>query len=64
MEAIITVRELIRENNVTLTFYSKLEKSITKDILGEKLHVANEAEKTLQINNQKTKIPSTIHKKN
>ena len=64
MEAIVTVRELIRENNVTLAFYSELEKSITKDILGEKLYVANEEEKTLQINNQKTKIPSTIHKKN
>ena len=32
MEAIVTVRELIRENNVTLTFYLELEKSITKDV--------------------------------
>ena len=55
MEAIVTVRKLIRENNVTLTFYSELEKSITKNILGEKLYVANEEKETNTTNKQSKK---------
>ena len=36
VEAIETVRELIRENNVTLTFNSELDKSLTKKYIGRK----------------------------
>ena len=56
MEAIETVQELTRENNFTLTFYSKLEKSITKDTL--------EAKQLLQIKKKKKERRSESNNEN
>ena len=36
MNAIHTVRDLINEDNLSLTFFSELEKNITKKALGQK----------------------------
>ena len=61
--AITTVRELIHEENLSLTFYSELEKSITKEALEQKkscykLRKQNNADKTKTEN-----LYSTIRKK-
>ena len=36
MKAVHTVRDSINENNTTLSFFSELEKSITKEASGQK----------------------------
>ena len=41
MEAIETVQELIRENNLALTFYAELEKIYYKNTSEEKKIIAN-----------------------
>ena len=59
----VTVRELIHEDNTALTFYSELEKSITKETVVQKQTVTNQKKHTTQKKLQKIKIQSTICKK-
>jgi len=59
MKAIKTVRELIHEDNSSLTFYSELEKSITKEALEQKQTVINQENETMQkkLKKRKFKVP-------
>ena len=59
MNAIKTVRELIHEDNSSLTFYSELEKSITKEALEQKQTVINQENETMQkkLKKRKFKVP-------
>ena len=55
-EAVYTVRELINENNVSLSFFSELEKSITKKASGQEeqqQHIATQKKST----KRKFKVP-------
>ena len=52
MKAIETVQALITEDNLFLTFFLKLEKSITKEASGQK-HCCNHENKTVQTKAQK-----------
>ena len=54
METTKTVQELIRENNLSLTFYSELEKSISKETSEEKQTTAKKkTQKTVKNENSK-----------
>ena len=44
-KAIKTVRDLITENNLSLTFFSELEKSITKEASGQPKTIAMQEKK-------------------
>ena len=55
----VTVRELIHEDNTLLTFYSELEKSITKETVVQKQTVTKQEKQTMQkkLHKRKFKIP-------
>ena len=57
MEAIKTVRELMRENNLCLTFYSKPEKCITKGPSEENklLQIRKKKKRRKQLKNENSK---------
>jgi len=60
MKAVHTVRDSINENNTTFSFFSKLEKSITKKASGQKQQqTATKEKKTSQktSTNKKFKVP-------
>ena len=60
MKAVHTVRDSINENNTTLSFFSELEKSITKEASGQKQQqTATKENKTSQktSTNKKFKVP-------
>ena len=65
MKAVKTVRELITEDNSSLTFFSELEKSITKEASGQKKTIAYQENETVQKKKtQNGEIQSTLCKKN
>ena len=55
MKAVHTVRDSINENNTTLSFFSELEKSITKDASGQKQQQT--AKKENNTSQKKFKVP-------
>ena len=68
MKAVHTVRDSINENNTTLSFFSELEKSITKKASGQKQQQTAMKEiklcsKHQQIENSKYPLQGKIQKK-
>ena len=59
----VTVQELIHEDNTSLTFYSELEKSITKETVLQKQTVTKQEKTYNAEKTSKKKIQSTICKK-
>jgi len=65
MKAVQTVRDLINEDNSSLTFFSELEKSITKKALGdEQQHTAMKKNELMQIKSTKRKFKVPFARKN
>ena len=65
MKAVQTVRDLINENNSSLSFSSELEKSITKKASGQKQqHTAMKENKTSQTKSTKRKFKVPFAKRN
>ena len=60
----VTVRELIHEDNTSLTFYSELEKSITKETVVQKQTVTKQEKHTTQKKLQKRKFKVPYARKN
>ena len=58
----VTVRELIHEDNTSLTFYSELEKSITKETVVQKKNSHKTGKTYNAEKTPKEKIQSTICK--
>ena len=60
----VTVRELIHEDNTPLTFYSELEKSITKETVVQKQTVTKQKKHRMQKKLQKRKFKVPYARKN
>ena len=56
IKAVHTVRDLINEDNSSLTFFSGLEKSITKKASGQKQNTAVHKNETMQKKSTKRKF--------
>ena len=63
MKAIQTVRDLINNNNTSLTFFSELEKSITKEASEQKQTIANKENKAMQKKLKKQKFKVSFARK-
>ena len=57
----VTVRELIHEDNTSLTFYSELEKNITKEAVVQKQTVTNQIQKNIQRRTNSKRENSKYH---
>ena len=65
MKAVKPVRDSINENNTTLSFFSELEKSITKDASGQKqLQTATKENNTSQKKSTKRKFKVPFARRN
>ena len=64
MISAVTVRELIHEDNTSLTFYSELEKSITKETVVQNQTDTKQEKHTMQKKLQKRKFKVPYARKN